>query len=374
MNTTLSFIATAACGLAPRVGAPGGHAVYSIVMTIRCLLLAVGLAAASAQAAEPLATAVAEYREVAETYTVDGMVEAVKQSTVAAQIPGRVLEVRFDVGDRVKQGEVIVRIDQREVSDALASAEAQRAQAQAALTNAKATYDRTRELFGQKFVSQAALDKALADYRAAQGQFEAAAAAASRAATVKSYAVVTAPYSGVVAARHVELGETVNPGTPLMTGFDPRDLRVVADVPQFRLGAIRRDAPARIEFVQLKQTIDSASVTVLPTADVRTHTTRVRLTLPRYVEGAYPGMYAQVHFPVGRSKKLVIPAAAVVRRTEVTGVYVVADGSLQFRQVRLGGAAGVAAIEVLAGLKPGERVALDPVAAAIRLRSQPAKP
>ncbi|MDH5535584.1 MAG: efflux RND transporter periplasmic adaptor subunit [Betaproteobacteria bacterium] len=343
-------------------------------MTIRSVLLCVALGFAPAHAAQPLATAAVEYREVDEVYTVDGTVEAVKQSTVAAQISGRVVEIRFDAGDRVKQGETIVRIDAREVSDALASAEAQRAQAQATLINAKATYERTRELFGQKFVSQAALDKALADYRAAQGQFEAAAAGASRAATIKGYAVVAAPYSGVVAARHVELGETVNPGTPLMTGFAPQDLRVVADIPQFKLGAIRRDAPARVEFVQMKQWVE-ASPSVLPTADARTHTTRVRLALPRYVEGTYPGMYARVHFTVGRTKKLRIPAVAVVRRTEVTGVYVVGENdALQFRQVRLGAAAGDAGVEVLAGLKPGERVALDPVAAAIRLRGQPAKP
>jgi len=329
-------------------------------------------AAVPVPAAEPPATAAVEYREVDEVYTVDGTVEAVKQSTVAAQIPGRVVEIRFDAGDRVKQGEVIVRIDSREVSDALASAEAQRAQTRAALTNARAVYERTRELFDQKFVSKAALDKALADYQAAQAQFEAAAAAASRAATVKGYAVVAAPYSGVVAARHVELGETVAPGTPLMTGFDPRDLRVVADIPQHKLGAIRRDASARVEFVQLKQVVESAPLTVLPTADARTHTTRVRLALPRYVDGTYPGMYARVHFTIGRAKKLVIPAAAVVRRTELTGAYVVAaNGDLQFRQVRLGAAAGDAGVEVLAGLKPGERVALDPVAAAIRLRSRP---
>ncbi len=167
-----------------------------------------------AHAAEPLATATAEYRELDEVYTADGTVEAVKQSTVAAQISGRIVEVRFDVGDHVKKGEVIVRIDEREVSDALASTKAQLAQAQATLTNAQAHYERTRELFNQKFVSRAALDKALADYRAAQAQLEAATAVASQAATVKGFATVTAPYSGIVAARHVELGETVTPGKP----------------------------------------------------------------------------------------------------------------------------------------------------------------
>lgn len=337
---------------------------------LKQLLCALALTAASvAYAADPLATAPVEYREVDELFSVDGSVEAVKQSTVAAQISGRVVEVKFDAGDRVKQGEVIVRIDEREVSDAATSAQAQLAQAQATLTNAKAHYERTRQLFDRKFVSQAALDSAFAEYRAAQAQLEAAAANASRAATVKGFATVTAPYSGVVAARHVELGETVTPGKPLMTGFDPRDLRVVADIPQFRVAAIRRDVPVQIEFSQLKQKVASSSLTVLPTADARTHTTRVRIGLPRYVEGTYPGMYARVHFSVGRARKLVVPAGAIVRRTEVTGAYVVAgDGMVQFRQVRLG-VFSDDAVEVLAGLKAGERVALDPAKAVMVLRS-----
>lgn len=331
--------------------------------------------AAAAGAAEPLATAIVGYRDTAEIYSADGTVEAVRQSTVAAQISGRVVEIRFDVGDRVKKGEVIVRIDEREVSDALTGSRAQLAQAQATLANAKAVYGRTRELFDQKFVSQAALEKALADYRAAQAQLEGAAAAVSQAGTVRSYATVTAPYSGVVAARHVELGETVQPGKPLMTGFDPESLRVVADVPQHRLAKIGKGTSAVIELGIARERITASSITVLPAADARTHTTRVRLGLPRYVPGSYPGMYARVLFILGQARRLAIPAAAVVRRTEVTGAYLVSEqGEVRLRQIRLGEAVGEDAVEVLAGLRAGEKVALDPVRAAIALKNQAARP
>ncbi|MBI4194964.1 MAG: efflux RND transporter periplasmic adaptor subunit [Betaproteobacteria bacterium] len=337
----------------------------------RYLLILLLLSVSWARAAEPLATAAAEYRDVGEIYTADGTLEAVKQSTVAAQISGRVVEVRFDVGDHVRKGEVIVRIDEREVSDALAGTQAQLAQTRATLTNAQAHYERTRELFNQKFVSQAALDNALAGYRAAQAQLEAAAAAASQAATVKSFATVTAPYSGMVAARHVELGETVTPGKPLMTGFDPNDLRAVADLPQIRVGRIEKDAAVEVEFPALDQRVRARAVTVLPTADARTHTTRVRVTLPHYVKGTYPGMYARMHFTVGRARRLVIPASAVARRTEVTAAYVVSDNNqIQFRQIRIGETAGEGSVEVLAGLRSGEKVALEPVKAAIAMKNK----
>jgi len=329
-------------------------------------LIAIALCiAVEAHAAQDLKTEVIAYREVDQLYSVDAVVEAVKQTTVSAQVSGRIVAINFDVGDRVKRGEVIVRIDEREVADAYAGSQAQIAQAQAALRNAQSIYERTRELFSQKFVSQAALDKALADYKAAQAQLEAAVALGSQAATVKSYATVVAPYSGVVAQRHVELGEMATPGKPLMTGFDPRDLRVSASIPQRELAAAKHSGAARVEFPALAKTVTGGSITFLPAADAQTHTTRVRVNLPQSVVGAYPGMFARVHFSTGRAQKLVIPAAAVVRRSELTAVYVVSDGgAVKLRQIRPGEAVGEAGIEVLAGLSPGDRIALEPAKAA----------
>ena len=129
---------------------------------------------AGAADAPALRTAAVQYREVAQTYAAEGVVEAVKQSTVAAQISGRVVAVNFDVGDRVKKGQVIVRIDPAEVNQAYAASQAQIAQAQATLRNAKAQYERTQQLVRQKFMSAAALDKAQADYQAAKAQLAAA--------------------------------------------------------------------------------------------------------------------------------------------------------------------------------------------------------
>jgi len=93
---------------------------------------------APAAAAKPsLATALVEQREIELTWSSEALVEAVRQSTVSAQIAGRVIDIRFDVGDRVKKGEVIVRIDERAATQALAASEAQVREAQAALGNAK---------------------------------------------------------------------------------------------------------------------------------------------------------------------------------------------------------------------------------------------
>jgi hypothetical protein len=153
-----------------------------------------------------------------------------------------------------------------------------------------------------------------------------------------------------------------------MTGFDPSTLRVVATVPQAQVAAIQAGGKARIEVPSLGRWVDVKAMTIVPAADPRTHTTRIRLELPAEVRGVYPGVYARVHFVVGKAPRLLVPRAAVVRRSEVTAVYVVdeqGDARLrpQLRQIRLGSAGDEGAVEVLAGLKPGERVALEPIKA-----------
>lgn len=317
--------------------------------------------------AAPLDTAPVQEEEWVLTHSADGVVQAVKQSTVSAQIAGRVVDIRFDVGDRVKKGEVILRIDASEVNQALAQAQALLAEAEAQFEDARAHYERSQRLFERKFISQAALDAARARYEAARSLVEARRAAAGIARTTRGYATVVAPYSGVVAARHVELGEAVQPGQPLMTGFDPSRLRVVAYLPQVRFQQFNPADPVRVVIPALDKEVLAQAVTVQPAADPRTHTLQVRLELPSSLQGVLPGMFARALFPVGRARGLTIPQSAVLRRSEVTAVYVVApEGSLRLRQVRLGLPIGDGRVEVLAGLAAGERVALDPVRAGIQ--------
>lgn len=310
-----------------------------------------------------------EFREVDQTYAAEGLVEAVKQATVSAEISGRIIELKFDVGDFVQKGAVIARIDESVVGQQLAGSQAQVAQARALLENARAQYERSKQLFAQKFISQAALDKASSEFKAAQAQAQASLAGAGQAAATRKFATIVAPFSGVVAARHIELGEMAQPGKPLLTGFDPKDLRVEVSVPQYKLPQVRALSRASIEIPSLNKWIKAAQITIQPAADVKTHASRVRLDLPENLHDVYPGMFARAHFAIGRARKLLVPAAAVLRRSELTAVYVVgAKESLQLRQVRLGEPAGEGQIEVLAGLEPGESVALDPVKAGIYLK------
>jgi RND family efflux transporter MFP subunit len=289
------------------------------------------------------------------TFPAESLVEAVQQATVGAQIAGRVLEVKADAGQSVKKGELLMRIDARESEEAVRAADAQ-------FANARVSYERTKSLVTQKFMSSAALDKAKADLDAASANRAAAGA-------TQSHASIVAPMSGIVARRHAEMGDMATPGKPLFTIYEPGSLRVTANVPQYRLSQLRGVKAARVEFPELGKWVEATAVNLLPTADVSTHVSQVRVSLPAMPE-ATPGMFARVYFVIGQAQKLTVPASAVLRRGEVAAVYVqTPDNRLSLRQLRLGDAVGQGEIEVLAGLAAGDKVVTDPVKAGIQLKS-----
>ena len=309
--------------------------------------------------AQALPVVTAQLHPVDLSFPAEALVEAVQQAEVGAQVAGRVLEVKADAGKSVRKGELLMRIDAREAEEAARAAAAQYA-------NARLNYERSKTLKDQKFLSQAAVDKARADFDAASANRAAAGAS-------QSHASILSPITGIVARRHAELGDMATPGKPLFTIYEPAGLRVTASVPQYRLKEMRSVKTARVEFPEMGKWVDATSVTLLPTADAMTHVSQVRVNLPPMTE-AMPGMFARVHFVVGQAEKLTVPAAAVVRRGEVAAVYVqAADGQLGLRQLRLGDAVGQGEIEVLAGLVSGDKVVIDPIKAGIALKSaQPA--
>jgi len=317
-----------------------------------------------AQPAPPPGAVVA-YRDIERVAVVEGVVEAVRQSTLAAQVAGRIVALPVKAGDTVNAGQVLVQIDPRSATQAEAASMGQAQEARANLANAKGKYERSVRLFAQKFISQAALDQAQAEYLAAQAQGAAADANAGQSATAKSFTTIVAPYGGVVASTEVDVGDMAMAGRPLVTVFDPRELRVVATLPQAVLATADLAAPVRIDVPAQKRALVARKVTVIPVADARTHTTRIRLDLPE-AAGLMPGQYARASIITGRARALAIPQAAVLKRSEVTAVYVIdAQDHVQLRQVRLGETAGEGLVEVLAGLTAGERVATAPVRAGI---------
>jgi len=326
----------------------------------------------SSIAASPLETATAEYRELPRVYILDGIVEAIHQATVSAQTSGQVEEILFDVDDFVEQGDLIVRLRDREQKARVAKAEADLKEARARLDEAQEAYDRTKQIYGRKLVAKSQMDQANAALKAAKARREAAQASLGQAKEQLAYTQIRAPYAGIVTKRHVELGETANPGQPLMSGISLHELRVNVDVPQSLISGIRESGQAQVFLnTQSRETISATKVTIFPIAESGPNTFKVRLELPPGTPGFFPGMFVKASFSVGTQRQLLVPAASVVYRSEVTGVYVVdAQGSITLRQIRAGHGTADGMMEVLAGLDEGEQVALNPVAAGVQLKQQ----
>ena len=295
----------------------------------------------------------------------DGRIEAVNQATVSAQTSGRIAELPFDVNDFVDAGAVVMRFTDTEQRAALSRANAALEEAQARLQQAEQEFTRVSSMFENATVSKSRFDQAKADRDAAQARLNAARSGVATAREQLEYTVVRAPYAGIVSKRHVELGELVGPGQPLISGLSLQSLRVNVDVPQGMFHAVRTIGKA---FVYVgDDRIEAESLTFFPVADTAANTFRVRVNLPDGAATLYPGMFVKVGFVVGETHRLLVPVAAIVRRSELSAVYVVRDEDVALRQVRLGRTYGDT-VEVLAGLSEGDKVALDPVAAGIWLK------
>ena len=347
------------------------------------LLLASGLLAmGAAQAADPAPASAGPQvpvvavgaQAVAGSAEFDGSLQAVRQSVLSAQASGRIATLSVKAGDRVKAGQVLAVIDDRATQAGVAQAQAGVAQAQASLANARAAYERTKELRAQGFIAQAALDSALAQYRAAEAGAAAARAGQTQASVAQGFTRLTAPYDGWVLATHAEAGALAMPGAPILTVYAPQPIRAVVHVPASQQPLALAASQVEVQLPGTDKWVSPAAKATVPAADPVSQTVEWRLNLSD-ADGAgqVPGRQVKVRF-VGSAaqaapQRLVVPATALLRRGELTGVYVVttkgdAAKGFALRAVRTGATHGDG-VEVLAGLKAGDQVALDPVRAGL---------
>lgn len=302
-------------------------------------------------------------------YLADATIEAVRAARLASQVPGRIVELLTKAGDHVQGGQILVRLDQSAASQQVTGSRAQLAQAQAMLAAAKGDQERAQHLYKKAYLSKAALDHAEAQYKAVEAQARALSAQASGTAVQAAYYTVRAPYAGWVSQVNVSLGDMASPGAPLLAMYDPAALRLSVQVPESVASKLDLSKPAMIDLPnEAAGARQQAGVrtTVLPVVDAATHSATVRIDMPPQSPQVTPGQFAKVSLPLKAAPtgQLMVPSTSVVERGELTAVYVVTDkGEARLRQVRMGRSSGVQT-EVLSGLQPGEKVAVDPVAAA----------
>ncbi len=301
----------------------------------------------------------------------EGTLQAVRQATVSAQVGGNVLALLVKAGDTVRAGQALARLDDRDTSAGLARTDAGVAQAEAEGRNARLAAERARELRAQGFISQAALDSAETQRQAAEAGLAQAQGARRQAALAQGFSTVVAPFDGVVLATHLEAGDLASPGRPILTLYAPGALRAVVQVPASSTQALRGQALPQVELPafgeQPARWVTPLRRTELPGADPVAQTVEWRLDLPANASGL-PGQSLRVRFagaapsaaasaPTGAP--LAVPAPAVLRRGELTAVYVAKDGGFVLRAIRAGAPRVDGRVPVLAGLKAGESVAAD---------------
>lgn len=361
---------------------PGSASVKTILKKMCATLILTAPAFVFADAAQ-LQSSDVNYQSIARFIEVDATIEAINKATVSAQTSGRITEINFDVDDFVPRDSVIMRFRDTKQKAALDQAQAAVKEAQTRLVEAQKEFQRIEDVYRKKLVSKAQYDKAQANQEASTQQLGQAKAQLVQAREEHDRTIVRAPYAGIVIKKHVQAGETARVGQPLMTGFSMKAMRATAKVPQKFIGLIKPENKAYVEtgalsmldgpgvFEEVKESREVSKISISPFGDPDTHSYDVRLYFENVTANLMPGMHVKARFQVGESRHLLVPDAAVVRRGEVTAVYVIGGtGKVSYRQVRTGKELISGQIEVLAGLDAGEKVATDPGEAVALFKQQ----
>ncbi len=338
---------------------------------------------------------------VEDFYEATGTVRAKTSTVLSSKIMGTVISLRVREGDRVRAGQTLIEIDNRDAAAQLQKAqaglrqaeqgEAEAEQAGSAAQSAKAaaeanrrlassTLARYQTLLDRKSVSpqefdevktkaqvaeaealraEKMLDMLAARKKQAQAQIDQAKADIVAAQVAAGYGRIAAPAGGVVVAKSIEVGATATPGAPLLVIEDAAQHRLEAAVEESRIGQIKLKDSSRVRIDALGgEELAGTVAEILPAADPMSRSYTVKIDLPSS-SSLRSGLYGTARFAGGRRQALTVPAKAIVQRGQLTGVFVVDDANIaRLRLIKTGKTFGDG-VEVLSGLSEGERIAVD---------------
>lgn len=287
-----------------------------------------------------------------------GVIEAVSKSTVSAQTSGRIVELPFDVNDLVPQGAVIVRFADTEQQARLQQSQAALQEAESRATEAANELKRAKELYQQRLVAKAQLDGAVANDKAATARMKQAIAALAGAKEQQEQTQVRAPFTGIVTARHVEVGELATPGKALMSGLSLQHLRVLFAVPQQHIAALREQQKAEV-LLEGQQWLAGEKLTIFPYADPQAHSFQARIDLAPGTVTLYPGSRVKVRVAQSEKNVLILPVTAIQQRGEQSLVQLKLGGQQVLQSVVLGQRYTDGMVEVLSGLTAGDQLVVQ---------------
>lgn len=289
--------------------------------------------------------------------TVSGKVEAAQSANISTRMMGYVDEVYVQVGDKVRKGELLLSVNNADISAKLAQVNASITEATAAFTNAEKDYNRFTTLFQENSASQKELDDITAHYNMTKARLESANQMKNGVNAQMGYANIRAPFKGVVTNKFIHAGDMANPGMPLLEVESPSTYQVSAMVPESEIFQIKNDTEVTVQLNALNQTIGAKVVEVSTSSKSTGGQYLVKVNLDKTDVHIMSGMYATVQFPVARqntSSTVMIPIESIVNNGQLSGVYTVSQSNTALlRWLRLGRIVGDQ-VEVLSGLSADE--------------------
>ena len=289
-----------------------------------------------------------------------GSVEPIRRASPASRLMGSVVAAPFEEGARVDSGQVVVRIDDRDLAARRAQLEARVAEAQVLLADAETNLARMRALDSARAIAGIQVEQAQTGRARAAAGLEAAQAGLRELEANASYGVVTAPFAGEIVRKNVSVGDVAAPGVPLFVLEDLSRIRIVASVGEAAAARLRPGSRLPVEIEAAGVRVSGVVEAVVPASRPPVSGFKVNVVLARPSAAVISGMTATVLVPsddpdAGAATRLLVPRDALVRRGEMVGVFLVDGGVARLRWVRVGQERDSAA-EVLSGLAAGDRV------------------
>jgi RND family efflux transporter MFP subunit len=300
--------------------------------------------------------AVVSQTQVAMTEVIPGSIVPDQQSKIASRLMGYIRNLTVQVGQSVKEGQLLFAIDPTDINSQIRQAQSAVAQARAALADAKADYERFGKLYKQQSVPQQQFDKMKLQYQVAQENLSAAEAGFEQAKGQMRYADVKAPFDGVVVQKLAVTGDLAAPGNPVLILENRQLMSVQVEVSSDLYRLLKLGDTASITVEGRDQVMMGVISNLVGAANPITRTHTVKLSLSGAPIGVNSGAFARVAFNRGERTTMLVPASAVLTRGGIVGLFVVGDDDVaRYRMIRTGLMQGDK-IEVQAGLELGEKV------------------
>lgn len=289
------------------------------------------------------------------SYQFTGTVVSDQKAIISARLTARVAEVLVNVGDRVKQGDVLMRLESRDLDARVKQTEETLSSAQARLNAARKEYKRISELVGKKLLSQSEFDKAESELKTAQANFRQAEAAVVEAETTFGFSMITAPFDGLVTKKNVNMGDTATPGMQLLSMYNPEKLQLEANISESQIHQVALGALIDYTLPTYGVKGQGQVVEISPAADNSSRSFLVKLNLDKSNQ-VYPGVFGQITLYADDEQIIKLPQNSVFQVGQLDYVKVIKEGEIQNRLVQLG-----ADFRVRKGVIVGDEVILNPL-------------